>query len=138
MSTVVCSLRWAVRRAQFAAVGEEVRRAAERGHRDRGEFEPVLERLHERDRPHAAADHVRDDDSADRDAPTQTGTPEQDLQRQSGALELRDQVQRADDDDDDHRERAQPAEPSRNSAKSGTVYAPERRSGAATNSSSPR
>ena len=30
------------------------------------------------------------------------------------------------------------AEPVRNSAKSGTVYAPERRSGAATNSSSPR
>ena len=61
------------------------------------------------------------------------GRAGEDLQRQPGALELGQQVEPADADDEERwRAGARPADSSRASAKSGRVYAPERRSGAAT------
>ncbi len=57
------------RAAQFAAVADEQPEQRQRGDRDGREFEPVLERLHERDRPHAAGHHIGDDDRGDQQRP---------------------------------------------------------------------
>ncbi len=91
--------RW---RYQFrAAVGLPVEHEEENGHGQRGELEPVLEGLHERDRTHAAkgdvaGHHRRDQQGADQVRPAGHG-----LQRESRALELRHQVEPS----DEHHER---------------------------------
>ena len=72
----------------------------ERGHADGGELEPVLHRLDERDRAHAARDDVGEDHHRD-DEPAEPGRcTGHRLQRQPGALELRQQVEPADPEDE--------------------------------------
>jgi hypothetical protein len=95
------------RPCQIGAVVQEHRQQGECGYRDRGELEPVLEGLYERDRPHAAADHIDDHDGADDYRPHPDRKPQQGLQRQPGALILRDQVEHADEHHDQHRDLAQ-------------------------------
>ncbi len=119
------------RPADGAVVVEEVDDEHEGGHRDGGELEPVLERLDEGDRAHAAADDVADDDDGDRDDADPVGNPEQDVQCQSRALELGDEVEHADDGDDHHRQGAQPSrtEPELREVRHGVGAGPAQRGG---------
>ena len=78
----------------------------ERRHADGGELEPVLHGLDERDRAHAARGDVGEDHHRD-DQPAEPGRcAGHGLQRQPGALELRQEVEPADPEDEDG---AQPA-----------------------------
>ncbi len=80
----------------------------EGGDEQGGEFEPELEGLDEGDAAHAPGGHDRGDDDGD-DHPAQpAGRPAEHGQRQSGALELRQQVQPADPDDEGSREPPHP------------------------------
>jgi hypothetical protein len=99
--------------AQFAAVGKEQSEQCQRGDRYRGELQPVLEGLHERDGAHPARDDIGDDDPADYQRPDPNRHAEKRFQRQAGALILRHQIEHADHYDDEHRDLAQPcrAEP---------------------------
>jgi hypothetical protein len=91
---------------KVGAVVQEHREQGECRHRDRGELQPVLEGLHERDRPHAATDHVDDHDGADGHGPHPDRKPKKRLERQACALILRNEVEHADDDHDQHRDLA--------------------------------
>ena len=79
----------------------------ERRDADRGELEPVLHRLHEGDRAHAAGDHVGQDHDGDDEATDPGGRPGDGLQGQAGALELRQEVEPP---DPEHQDRAEPAD----------------------------
>ncbi len=78
----------------------------EHGQRDRGELEPELERLDERDRAHPAGDDVEHDDDRDDERADPPRGPGDGPQREAGALELRQQVEPADADDEHRRQPA--------------------------------
>ncbi len=109
------------------------------GHGDGHDLEPVLERLDEGDALHAAAGDAERHDGAEHDDADPLGTAHGHLQGDARPLELGEQVEAADQDHGRRwRRGAGPDEPSRPSAKSGMVYAPKRRSGAATAASRTR
>ena len=78
-------------------VGLPGQQQEEHRHGQRGELQPVLERLHERDRPHAAGSTLTTTTTATSSPPDPRRRAGDVLQRQAGALELRHQVEPADE-----------------------------------------
>ncbi len=70
----------------------------ERGDGERGDLEPVLERLHQGDAFHATAGDPQRHDDTEHDDADPLGSPESDLKGQPCAFELRQQVEAADDE----------------------------------------
>ena len=102
-----CCRRDVVRRPgrRRGAVAEPDEQQEDHREQQGGQLEPVLEGLHERDRPHAAGEHADEhhegDDQAAEPGVEAGGQP----QRQARALELGDQVEPADADDQHRRDR---------------------------------
>lgn len=78
-----------------AAVAVPDEQQEEGGDEQRGEFEPVLEGLHEGDGAHPAGGDGEDDDGGDDGAAEPAGRAGEQREGQPGALELRDEVEPA-------------------------------------------
>ncbi len=88
------------------------------GQRERRELQPELERLHERDRAHAARGDDDRDEHGDRDRPGPRGQPGGDPHGERRALQLRHDVEPS---DHDHQHARDPPRPLRLEARLGEV-----------------
>jgi hypothetical protein len=106
------------------------------GDGQRRELQPVLERLHECDRTHAAESHVAGHHDRYHEGAQRVRAAGDGLEGEARALHLRHKVEPADEDDEKGGDRPEPRGAEAQLAEVRQVNARDRRSGAATNSSS--